>query len=176
MSRLTNRIAKLEAETERQTLDAQTMLVEVLARRDALWWPQRWRWRTNEGHIVQRQKDDRAGRYGVSAKSSGRSEWGTAMDLRNQLVAQGLCKPTRSAGGEVSGLTISQHMADIFDLPQAVLDDYYPAFCRFGKIVISKAARDANGHSTTKSSFSNTIRSLFASSKLRITSKTFCLC
>ena len=37
--------------------------------------------------------------------------------------------------GEVSGLTISQHMLDIFDLPQDVLDDYYPAFCRFGKML-----------------------------------------
>lgn len=37
--------------------------------------------------------------------------------------------------GEVSGLTISQHMADIFDLDQALLDDYYPAFCRFGKML-----------------------------------------
>ncbi|PSM16953.1 MULTISPECIES: TauD/TfdA family dioxygenase [Nitratireductor] len=37
--------------------------------------------------------------------------------------------------GEVSGLTISQHMADIFDLRQEVLDDYYPAFCRFGKML-----------------------------------------
>lgn len=37
--------------------------------------------------------------------------------------------------GEVSGLTISQHMADMFDLPQTVLDDYYPAFCRFGKML-----------------------------------------
>ena len=37
--------------------------------------------------------------------------------------------------GEVSGLTISQHMADIFDLPQELMDDYYPAFCRFGKML-----------------------------------------
>jgi gamma-butyrobetaine dioxygenase len=26
-------------------------------------------------------------------------------------------------------------MADIFDLPQEFLDDYYPAFCRFGKML-----------------------------------------
>jgi hypothetical protein len=32
--------------------------------------------------------------------------------------------------GEVSGVTISQHMADIFDLPQRVLDSYYPAFVK----------------------------------------------
>ncbi|NIY73494.1 DUF971 domain-containing protein [Marivivens donghaensis] len=37
--------------------------------------------------------------------------------------------------GEVSGLTISQHMADIFDLDQELLDDYYPAFCRFGRML-----------------------------------------
>jgi gamma-butyrobetaine dioxygenase len=37
--------------------------------------------------------------------------------------------------GEVEGLTISQHMADIFDLDQKLLDDYYPAFCRFGRML-----------------------------------------
>lgn len=37
--------------------------------------------------------------------------------------------------GEVSGLTISQHLADIFDLPQRVLDSYYPAFVKFGKML-----------------------------------------
>ena len=37
--------------------------------------------------------------------------------------------------GEVSGLTISQHMLDFLDLDQALLDDYYPAFCRFGKML-----------------------------------------
>jgi len=39
--------------------------------------------------------------------------------------------------GEVSGVTISRHMADIFDLPQAFLDRYYPAFCRFGRMLQS---------------------------------------
>lgn len=34
-------------------------------------------------------------------------------------------------GGAVSGITVSQHLADAFDLPQAVLDRYYPAFCLF---------------------------------------------
>lgn len=33
--------------------------------------------------------------------------------------------------GHVSGVTISQHLQDVMDLPQDVLDDYYPAFCRF---------------------------------------------
>jgi gamma-butyrobetaine dioxygenase len=37
------------------------------------------------------------------------------------------------ATGAVSGLTVSQHMADAFDLPQDTLDAYYPAFCMFLK-------------------------------------------
>ena len=37
--------------------------------------------------------------------------------------------------GEVSGVTISQHMADLFDLPQRRLDTYYPAFVRFGRML-----------------------------------------
>jgi gamma-butyrobetaine dioxygenase len=39
--------------------------------------------------------------------------------------------------GEVSGVTISQHMADVFDLPQTFLDRFYPAFCRFGRMLQS---------------------------------------
>lgn len=40
--------------------------------------------------------------------------------------------------GEVSGVTISQHMADIFDLPQTQLDAYYPAFVKFGRMLQEK--------------------------------------
>lgn len=39
--------------------------------------------------------------------------------------------------GEVSGLTISQHLLDLIDLPQDFLDSWYPAFCRFGKLLQS---------------------------------------
>src|SRR3546814_18784107 len=37
--------------------------------------------------------------------------------------------------GAVSGVTISQHLADVFDLPQHLLDDYYPALRRFGRLL-----------------------------------------
>ncbi|ASP33705.1 TauD/TfdA family dioxygenase [Labrenzia sp. VG12] len=39
------------------------------------------------------------------------------------------------AHGNISGVTISQHHADIFDLPQKDLDRFYPAFCRFGRMM-----------------------------------------
>ena len=35
------------------------------------------------------------------------------------------------SGGDISGVTVSQHMADHFDLPQSLLDSYYPALVRF---------------------------------------------
>ena len=37
--------------------------------------------------------------------------------------------------GAVAGVTISQHMADIFDLPQRLMDSYYPAFVKFGRMM-----------------------------------------
>ncbi|MFT8674694.1 MAG: TauD/TfdA family dioxygenase [Acetobacter sp.] len=37
--------------------------------------------------------------------------------------------------GDISGVTISQHMADVFDMDQHFLDRFYPAFCRFGRLL-----------------------------------------
>ena len=53
-----------------------------------------------------------------------------AMDMRARQTVIVL-----DDSGEVQGVTISQHMADIFDIDQHVLDDYYPAFCRFGAML-----------------------------------------
>lgn len=37
--------------------------------------------------------------------------------------------------GHISGLTISQHLQDTLDLPQTLLDDYYPALCHFNRML-----------------------------------------
>jgi len=37
--------------------------------------------------------------------------------------------------GAVTGVTISQHLQDDFDLPQDLLDRYYPAFCKFIRLM-----------------------------------------
>lgn len=37
--------------------------------------------------------------------------------------------------GEVSGLTVSGHLGDVFDQQQTFLDEYYPAYCRFGRML-----------------------------------------
>ena len=41
----------------------------------------------------------------------------------------------RNESGVVTGVNFSQHMAGIFDLDQRFLDDYYPAFCRFARML-----------------------------------------
>ncbi|MEM1427875.1 MAG: TauD/TfdA family dioxygenase [Pseudomonadota bacterium] len=37
--------------------------------------------------------------------------------------------------GQVTGVTISQHLQDTMDLPQGLLDSYYPAFIKFLKLM-----------------------------------------
>src|SRR3546814_13419521 len=37
--------------------------------------------------------------------------------------------------GAVSGVTISQHLADVLDLPPHLLDAYYPALRRFARLL-----------------------------------------
>jgi len=37
--------------------------------------------------------------------------------------------------GEVSGISFSQHLSDIFDMPQTFMDEFYPAFRKFGQML-----------------------------------------
>ena len=37
--------------------------------------------------------------------------------------------------GEVSGIHFSQHLADVFDFPPDVMDEFYPAFRKFGQML-----------------------------------------
>ncbi|PWQ98882.1 TauD/TfdA family dioxygenase [Leucothrix pacifica] len=37
--------------------------------------------------------------------------------------------------GEVSGVSFSQHLSDVFDMPQQFMDQFYPAFRKFGHMM-----------------------------------------
>lgn len=37
--------------------------------------------------------------------------------------------------GEVSGVSFSQHLSDVFDMPQHFMDEFYPAFRKFGQMM-----------------------------------------
>lgn len=108
MARISTRIKNLEAKASSDSdIDYRAMLVTTLARRDALHFP----WRTDKKFnlpVIRRwQKEDIAGKRGVSARASGRSDWKTSMETRNALVTAKLCTAKLSRGGEVSGLVLT---------------------------------------------------------------------
>lgn len=112
MGRLTNRIAKLERQQSPESVDCDSMLVELLAKRDALVYP--WRTpRSNErlslqarGAIRQRHIDYIDGRIGFTARASGKDAWKDAYQQRAQLISSGLATAIRS-GGEVVSLRLT---------------------------------------------------------------------
>jgi hypothetical protein len=87
------------------------MLIEIVARRDALFVP----WRTpvrdpicqRFAAIRQKQVDYLSGARGVNAKASGRSEWKDFHHVRNGLIARAWAIPTTS-GGQTTSLLITE--------------------------------------------------------------------
>jgi hypothetical protein len=107
MSRLKTKLARLEAATSAEVShrDADEMLVAILARRDAAFWP----WRHAgpfSGAVAERRRDLVAGRVGIAARSGGAIGWKTAHELRNHLIGRGLCEGVGS-GSEVTGLKLT---------------------------------------------------------------------
>lgn len=84
---------------------AYQLLVQLLARRDALFWP----WRTHGGHravIKERQRDYLAGRVGLSAKADGQSNWKEMQEARRTLLEQQQATANFS-GGQVTSLFLT---------------------------------------------------------------------
>jgi hypothetical protein len=101
--KLSTRLSELEqtAETGVELSDSEKkMLVNILARRDAMFWP--WRW--SLGHqppIVEircRQRDYLAGQVGIAAKADGKLQWKDAHYIRQRLVAAKMVFATHSSG------------------------------------------------------------------------------
>ncbi len=105
--KISNRLSKLELSDDTKALDSRAMLVEVLARRDAWYHPWRYDKAQHLGRVRELQEAYEAGTLGIPAKASGRVDWLNASEQRSALVAAGLCKATKSSGGEVSGLRLT---------------------------------------------------------------------
>ncbi len=108
--RLTTRLKTLEsagpsAELTRSEL---LLLVSLLARRDALFWP----WRSQASRklphceIRQRQREYRDGTQGLQAKANGREQWKDLHFTRQKLIASGFVTANHS-GGQVTSLFLS---------------------------------------------------------------------
>lgn len=109
--KLSTRLSALEqtAETGVELSDSEkTMLVSILAKRDALFWP--WRW--SLGHqppiveIRNRQRDCLNGTRGITAKAGGQAQWKDAYFIRQRLIAAKLVTANVS-GGQVTSLFLT---------------------------------------------------------------------
>lgn len=108
MARSRTRLSKLEAITQSDTaVNWQPMLCEVLGRRDALFWPRRADPNLSLSVLQDRRRDCLRGHYGVSARASGRTDWISSMEVRNQIISRGYAVGIKTSGGEVSGLAIT---------------------------------------------------------------------
>jgi len=112
MKRLNTRLDALEAAQNTNELAApeKKLLVEILARVHALYWP--WRMTRNIQppmvELRRRQAEYIAGSVGVSAKGSGASaDWKAAHELRRALIAAGMLTAV-SAGGQITSVILTQ--------------------------------------------------------------------
>lgn len=100
--RLKTRLARIETR-EANTAPSRgecALLVSILARRDALFWP----WRSNRSYrppipeIHRRQREYLSGQIGIAAKADGQQNWKDAHAARQNLIAGGYVTATHSSG------------------------------------------------------------------------------
>jgi hypothetical protein len=106
MRRIKNRLFDLESSTGAADGAAspagQRLLVEILARRDAAFWP--WRYTTadndytNGALIRERQQAILERKQGIAVKADGKNNWKSASSIRLELVGAGLVDAIRSSG------------------------------------------------------------------------------
>lgn len=112
--RIKDRLAKLEqaAPASGLSIDAERMLVDLLARRDAMFWP----WRSHRGsyraEVKRLRREYLSGRGGLKARSQGEQNWKAGHFTRNELIASGSVT-AQLDGGQVTGLRLTpQGVAD----------------------------------------------------------------
>ena len=118
------------------TMAAKILLVQILGRRDAMFWPWRWTltYRPPMCEIRNRQRDYAAGVSGIAAKASGAGDWKHAHELRNSLIASGMTTAVRS-GGQIT----SQFLTPLGEtFARALVGDYLAASHDEGSEVLAR--------------------------------------
>ncbi len=114
MSRLRARLQALEraAAGTALSLDASQLLVRLLGRFHAMWWPFREHEGSFRAELRRVQLEYLAGVGGLAAKSQGSTNWKAGHHARNELIGSGLATALE-AGGQVIGLRLTrQGIAD----------------------------------------------------------------
>lgn len=118
------------------TTEAKILLVTLLARMHAMFWPWRWTltYRPPICEIRIRQREYREGVVGIAAKASGRADWKNAHELRNSLIASGLATAVQSSG-QITSLFLTP-LGEAF--ARALVGDRLHSFHPIGAAVLSR--------------------------------------
>ena len=104
--RLKTRLDALEQANGTSDVGDLKLLVSILARRDALFWPFR-----NSGKsrlaVLQKCREYLSGARGISSKANSASDWKNAFEARNRLISAGFVDAVRG-NGEVTSLIVTQ--------------------------------------------------------------------
>ena len=111
--RISTSLDNLERDQPSTGLDAscKNVLVSLLARRDALFWP----WRCSSGNlhssqilsdIYRKQRDMLSGQVGTKIKADGKSSWKSAHELRQRLIAYKMIVANHS-GGQITDVVLT---------------------------------------------------------------------
>jgi hypothetical protein len=103
--RIRTRLDALERSAGTSDISDYRLLVSLLGKRDALFWPWRILGKSRLG-IHQRQRQYLDGSCGISLRADGKSDWKDAHEARNRLIQLGYASSIRS-GGEISSLILS---------------------------------------------------------------------
>lgn len=101
MRRLKDRLSKIEtADAGELTHSDKMLLVSILARRDAMFWP--WRInkhdRTPHAEIRHRQREYLSGAVGLKVMADGAHQWKDASAARQRLISAGMITAMHSSG------------------------------------------------------------------------------
>lgn len=108
MVRIRQRLDKLAEKhlPSAEDSDLHGALVDLLAKRDAIFWPWREHSPTPRAEIRRRQQEYISRTAGVKLKASGQEDWKTVHELRKRLIDAGLVEAVYS-GGEVVSVILS---------------------------------------------------------------------
>ncbi|MCC7336178.1 MAG: hypothetical protein IT422_13890 [Pirellulaceae bacterium] len=114
INRIQKRLEKLEQTTAGadMSVEAERLLVSLLGRFDALWWPFRTHKDSYRAEVRRLQREYLAGQGGLKARSQGANNWKADHFTRNELIASGAVSPHMS-GGQVTEMRLTpQGIAD----------------------------------------------------------------
>jgi hypothetical protein len=103
--RIKTRLDSLERAQGSADVADHKLLVQILAKRDAMFWPWRLLGQSRLG-VHQRQREYLAGTTGIVVKADGKQDWKNAHEARNRLIQAGYATAIRS-GNEVTSLLLT---------------------------------------------------------------------